>query len=163
MTSESPDRRLQDAGKDVWVTEASLPSPRDSLAAATLEGRIYVMGGCTSCSIGRLATVQSFDPRQVIHSCQPQSSGLKPCGLRAALTKPIANRASGSKRPTCPVLVRSWDQLRMAGNCLCWEARPRTRSIRLCKVMTHVRESGAKSRKLGWRELEWQWLCCDAA
>lgn len=56
---------MQDAGKDMWVKENDLPSARDSLAAATLGSRIYVLGGCSSGSVGRLATVESLDPREV--------------------------------------------------------------------------------------------------
>lgn len=51
-----------DPATNVWSPRASLPTARHRIAAATLGGRVYVVGGLTGSEFEPLATVESYDP-----------------------------------------------------------------------------------------------------
>ncbi len=59
-----------DIATDSWTTVASLLSPRQDLAAATVGGKIYVFGGCDSAG-SFLADVDVYDPTTDTWSAAP--------------------------------------------------------------------------------------------
>jgi N-acetylneuraminic acid mutarotase len=55
--------QIFDPARDIWSTGASLPQPRYAAAVAALDGRLYVIGGCTTSSCSPEASdVFVYDP-----------------------------------------------------------------------------------------------------
>ena len=54
---------VYDPARNVWTTAASLPTPRDHLATATVSGKIYAIGGRLDGDYSRnLAVMERYDP-----------------------------------------------------------------------------------------------------
>ena len=54
---------VYDPARNVWTTGASLPTPRDHLATATVAGKVYAIGGRIDGDYSRnLAVVERYDP-----------------------------------------------------------------------------------------------------
>jgi N-acetylneuraminic acid mutarotase len=53
---------MYDPATDTWTPRASLPSPRSYTAAATLDGKVYVLGGSTGVGKGITSSILMYDP-----------------------------------------------------------------------------------------------------
>jgi len=51
-----------DPATDTWTRKADMPTPRAILSAATVNDKIYVIGGATNNFQTFLSTVEAFDP-----------------------------------------------------------------------------------------------------
>jgi N-acetylneuraminic acid mutarotase len=51
-----------DPATDTWTTEASMPTPRQALAVATVNGIVYGFGGMGTDNVEGLTVVEAYDP-----------------------------------------------------------------------------------------------------
>ncbi len=76
-----------DVDTNTWSTVASLPGARSDLAAATVGGKIYVFGGCTSNPSTFLDDVDVYDPETDTWSTAPANMPTPRAGMYAVARK----------------------------------------------------------------------------
>jgi hypothetical protein len=57
-----PEHEIYDVGAGAWRAAAPLPTPRHGLAAAMLDGRIWVIAGGPRAGYGQTKVVELFAP-----------------------------------------------------------------------------------------------------
>jgi N-acetylneuraminic acid mutarotase len=75
-----------DIDADVWTTVAPLPAPRSDLAAATVGGKIYVFGGCTT-QFDITNAVDVYDPVTDTWSSAPADMPTRRAGMYGVASK----------------------------------------------------------------------------